>query len=92
MPTITASAVEKQIAAYAFEHGVELRRRQIQRMAIQRVRRIERMTDAERERLIMHRDPVPCEALHHLISSECRTCGAGMRDIKEKEPYESTTY
>lgn len=74
--TITASGFEKRIAEYALDHDVPLRRRQVQRMAIQVVRRIERMTDIDRERLVMHSDIVPCEALHHILgSTTCRRCG-----------------
>ena len=76
MSTITASGFEKRIAEYALEHDVPLRRRQVQRMSIQVIRRIERMTDLDRERLVMHSDPVPCEALHHILGrTPCRRCG-----------------
>ncbi|MGJ9405294.1 hypothetical protein ACHABQ_03080 [Nesterenkonia aurantiaca] len=74
--TITASGYEKRIAEFVWEHGVVMRRRAIQRMSIQIVRRIERMSDTDRERLVMHSDPVPCEALHHILgSTPCKRCG-----------------
>lgn len=76
MSTITASGFEKRISEYAFDHGVEMPRRLVQRISIQIVRRLERMSDLDRERLVMHSDPVPCEALHHILgSTTCRQCG-----------------
>ena len=74
--TINVTGFERRIAEYAYDHGIELKRGKVQRLA-NRVRcRIERMTDLDRERLVMHSDPVPCEALHHILGrTPCKRCG-----------------
>lgn len=76
MSEITTTGFEKRIAEYALDHGIDIRRGKVQRLAHRIKGRLERMTDLDKERLVMHSDPVPCEAMHHILgSTPCRRCG-----------------
>lgn len=76
MPETTLTACEKQVLESAESAGVEISRSQQKRIARERFRQMQRRADVSKERLVMHSDPTPCEALHHLLGrSPCRRCG-----------------
>ena len=76
MSTITTTGFKNRILDYTTEHGIVFPESKARRMANEIKRRIERMTDLDRARLVMHSDPVPCEVLHHILgSTPCRRCG-----------------
>lgn len=77
MSTVTATGFKHRILEFAAEHELHhIDDSKARRMANGLKRRIERMTDLDRERLVMHKDPVPCEVLHHMLgNTACRRCG-----------------
>lgn len=82
MSTITRTGFENAALTTATSMGIRISRSQQKRVGRECVRRIERMTDTERERLVMHSDPVPCEALHHLLgSTPCKVCGQAPKEL-----------
>ncbi|PRZ15182.1 hypothetical protein [Nesterenkonia sandarakina] len=82
MSTITRTGFEKAALGTAHSMGIMISRSQQKRVGRECVRRISRMTDLEKERLVMHSDPVPCEALHHLLgTTPCQRCGQAPRAL-----------
>lgn len=76
MSGITTTGFKNRILDYAADHDIAFPDSKARRMANEIKRRLERMSDLDRERLVMHSDPVPCEALHHILgSTPCRRCG-----------------
>ena len=76
MPTITRTGFERAALHTAYDMGIYISRSQQKRIGRECARRLERMTDLDKERLLVHSDPVPCEVLHHMLgSSVCRRCG-----------------
>lgn len=76
MSTLTTTGFKNTILQYTADHGIAFPESKARRMGNEIKRRFERMSDLDRERLIMHSDPVPCEVLHHILgSTPCRRCG-----------------
>lgn len=76
MSTISITGFENRIAEYALDHGIDIKKGKRQRLANRLRCRLERMTDLDRERLVMHSDPVVTEVLHHMFgTATCRQCG-----------------
>lgn len=74
--TITRTGFENAALSKAFDLGILISRSQQKRIGRECARRLERMSDEDRARLLNHSDPVPCEAFHHLLGSTiCRQCG-----------------
>lgn len=82
MSTINVTGFERRILDFAFDHGIEIRRGKVQRLANRLKCRLERMADLDKERLVMHPDPVPCEALHHILGrTPCKRCGQAPKEL-----------
>lgn len=82
MSTITTTGFKNKILDYTAEHGIRFPEAKARRMGNEIKRRIERMSDLERERLVMHSDPVPCEALHHILGkTPCLRCGEAPKEL-----------
>lgn len=82
MPTLTITSIENEITQFVSDHGLDIRRGKVQRLANRLKCRQERMADLNKERLVMHSDVVPCEALHHILgTTPCRRCGQAPREL-----------
>lgn len=64
MPTITA--YENQIKTFRKTRGIEVSRKQIKTVANAFYKRQIRMTDTDLERIFMHSDPTPREAIRNI--------------------------
>jgi len=63
---MTTTAYEKRITTYAAEHGHDISRSKAQRLALKLCKRQARMLDCDLERIFMHSDPVPKEAIRNI--------------------------
>lgn len=82
MSTTTITSIENEISQFVTDHGLDIRRGKVQRLAHRLKCRQERMADLNKERLVMHSDPVPCEALHHILgNTPCLRCGQAPKEL-----------
>ena len=69
MPTLTITSIENEITQFVSDHGLDIRRGKVQRLA-------------NRLKCRQHSDVVPCEALHHILgTTPCRRCGQAPREL-----------
>ena len=66
MPKNTATMIRDHILEYAAEHGHTIGKSKATRLAIGLHKRQARMTDLELERIFMHSDPTPREAIRNI--------------------------
>ena len=64
MPTLTG--YEARIRNYTTEHAITVSRSKIQRLALKLYKRQARMWDEDLERIFMHADPTPAEAIRNI--------------------------
>ena len=72
---ITTTGYEKRIAEYATEHGHDISRSKVQRLANKLAKRQARMSDLDLERIFTHADPTPKQAIRNIDNSR-RTVAA----------------
>ena len=66
MSEMTTTGYEKRIRTYADEHGHDISKGKVQRLAMRLAKRQERMTDLDLERILTHSDPTPKKAFQNL--------------------------
>ena len=64
--TITLTGYEARIRNYTAEHAITVSRSKIQRLALKLHKRQARMWDEDLERIFMHADPTPAEAIRNI--------------------------
>jgi len=64
VPTLTG--YEARIRTYTAEHAITVSRSKIQRLALKLHKRQARMWDEDLERIFMHADPTPREAIRNI--------------------------
>ena len=74
-PFVTTTGYEKRITEYAAEHGHEISRSKVQRLANKLAKRQARMSDLDLERIFTHADPTPKQAIRNIDNSR-RTVAA----------------
>jgi hypothetical protein len=63
---VTTTGYEKRISEYAIEHGHQISRSKVQRLALRLAKRQARTWDEDLERIFTHADPTPKQAIRNI--------------------------
>lgn len=66
MSEATLTGYKRRIRNYATEHHYEVSDSKISRLALKLAKRQARMLDEDLERILMHADPTPAEAIRNI--------------------------